>query len=86
MKLVVARPIWRCVRRRVDLTRVFDMLEGGGEPAELHCSIESKNLTVEQVSICMLKSTCFSSIHFDLSKDQIAIDTPVGTSKILMLQ
>lgn len=41
VKLVVARPIWRCVRRRVDLTRVFDMLEGGGEPAELHCSIMS---------------------------------------------
>lgn len=29
VKLVVDRPIWRCGRRRVDLTRVFDMLEGG---------------------------------------------------------
>lgn len=41
MKLVVAGPIWRCVRRRVDLTRVFDMLVGGREPAGLHGSTMS---------------------------------------------
>lgn len=38
VKLLVDRPIWRCGRRRVDLTRVFDMLVGGRGPADLHCS------------------------------------------------
>lgn len=41
-KLVVHRPIWRCGRRRVDLTGVFDVLVGGREAAERRCSITAR--------------------------------------------